>query len=691
MKTGLWMKAGRGRKVGRGRKTRTSGRARLPWVLPSLVFIGLVCVGQAAAEVQHTLPQAGLPSERERWQRLETPSFTILSSTSPERTLAVARQLEGLVAAIGHVTRLEADSPLPTQIYLFADNAALHPYKHLYEGEPASMSGALYSRPWGDYIAMNGARRAEASITVFHEYLHVVLRNNLPGLPLWLEEGLAELYQQPGIQTIHVPDLQGQLASYSTEGVTDKSNGHDTAYIIYTSGSTGKPKGTVICHHNISRVVRGTNYISIEPADRIIQLSNTAFDGSVFDIYGALLNGAELVYLPSEDASDIATLGRTITQQQVNVMFITTALFNMLVEYHLDDLKGIRKLMFGGERVSMSHAERALNMMGPNKLLHVYGPTESTVFATWYPINELNHHLGTVPIGGPLANTEIYVLNEALELVPMGANGELCIAGDGLAACYLGNEALTAEKFVPHPFKAGQRLYRTGDLCRWLSDGNIEFIGRIDQQVKIRGFRIEPGEVESQLAQIEGITENRVLVLERGGEKYLAAYYVAETEVDAKTLKAQLAETLPEYMIPAAFVGLEALPLNPSGKLDRKALPEPELATDHAYVPPTNETEAQLVDLWAAVLALAKEQIGIHTNFFEIGGHSINIIKLNHKVNEHFGTEVTVADMFRLPTIAQMAEYLEHGDQGVEAMAEQIDESLAEAEDTLGMLGLLDD
>ena len=494
-----------------------------------------------------------------------------------------------------------------------------------------------------------------------------------------------------GLSVIDLNLVMDEIESKEVNLPVVKSRSTDIAYIIYTSGSTGKPKGTVITHYSVSRVVCNTNYIEIEPEDRILQLSNTAFDGSVFEIYGALLNGAELVLLSKETFSDIRKIGTLIHSEGISVMFITTALFNMLVEYSLDNLAGIRKILFGGEKVSVLHVEKALDYLGANKLVHVYGPTESTVFSTFHSVNQIDHKLGTIPIGLPISNTSVYVLEESLNIVPKGAIGEICIAGDGLAKGYLNQEALTNEKFRDHPFVSGERIYRTGDLGRRLSDGSIEFIGRIDDQVKIRGFRIELGEIESQLSAFEPINENRVLVIDDEGDKYLVAYYVSDKPVSVNDLKGHLSKHLPNYMIPSSFIHLGTLPLNSNGKLDKRALPEAAINVEEEYIAPTNKTEEQLVEIWSEVLKIGKSKIGIHTNFFEIGGHSINIIKLNYKVNEHFNRSISVASMFRLPTVAIMADYIENGDQSIERMSQEIDKDVAEAEDALSLLSKFSD
>ncbi|MCY8607383.1 non-ribosomal peptide synthetase, partial [Bacillus sonorensis] len=261
------------------------------------------------------------------------------------------------------------------------------------------------------------------------------------------------------------------FAGFSREPLRLANDSGDAAYIIYTSGSTGMPKGVVTPHYSAVRVVKNTNYIDIRHNDVILQLSNYSFDGSIFDIFGALLNGATLVMIEKETLLNISELGSVIKKEKVSVMFITTALFNTLADIDIDCLAQLRKILFGGERVSVPHAKKVLDRIGPDKLIHVYGPTESTVYATYYFINDIGEEAETIPIGRPLANTSALIMDEQGCLLPIGVPGELCISGDGLSTGYLNRKELTAEKFIPHPFIPGERLYKTGDLAKWLPDG----------------------------------------------------------------------------------------------------------------------------------------------------------------------------------------------------------------------------
>ncbi|WP_420954369.1 bacitracin non-ribosomal peptide synthetase BacA [Bacillus haynesii] len=457
---------------------------------------------------------------------------------------------------------------------------------------------------------------------------------------------------------------KGASDGFSKEPLGSVNDSGDTAYIIYTSGSTGTPKGVVTPHYSVIRVVQNTNYIDITEDDVILQLSNYSFDGSVFDIFGALLNGASLVMIEKEALLNINRLGSAINDEKVSVMFITTALFNMIADIHVDCLSNLRKILFGGERASIPHVRKVLDHVGRDKLIHVYGPTESTVYATYYFINEIDDEAETIPIGSPLANTSVLIMDEAGKLLPIGVPGELCIAGDGLSKGYLNREELTAEKFIPHPFVAGERLYKTGDLAKWLPDGNIEFIGRIDHQVKIRGFRIELGEIESRLEMHEDINETIVTVREdEENRPYICAYMTAKREIPVEELRGFLEEKLPDYMIPAYFVKLDKLPLTKNGKVDRKALPEPDrrMGAESEYEAPRNETEEKLAAVWQDVLHV--EKAGIHDHFAQMGGHSLHAMELIAKIKEKMNVEIPLHQLFKLATIKELSTFIEANQQ----------------------------
>ena len=347
---------------------------------------------------------------------------------------------------------------------------------------------------------------------------------------------------------------------------------HNTAYVIYTSGSTGTPKGVVVSHQNVVRLVHQANYVDLTADDVFLHLAPLAFDASTFEIWGALLNGARLVIYP-DGVVDLARLRSVIAQQQISVLWLTAALFHQVVDEDVEALAGVRQLLAGGDVLSAAHVRRVLEALPGCTPINGYGPTEGTTFSACYAVPDVAAIADTVPIGRPITNTQVYVLDGGLEPVPIGVVGELYVAGAGLGRGYVGRCGLTAERFVANPFGlAGSRMYRTGDLARWRHDGVLEFVGRADHQVKLRGFRIEPGEIEAVLLRHPAVAQAVVLAREDGpGQKRLVAYVVAGADraIDVAALRGQLGASLPDYMVPSGFVVLASLPLTANGKLDR--------------------------------------------------------------------------------------------------------------------------
>lgn len=432
------------------------------------------------------------------------------------------------------------------------------------------------------------------------------------------------------------------------------------ANLTYTSGTTGKPKGNMITHKNIIRTVKNTNYLTATDQDIFICLSNYVFDAFMFDIFGSLLNGAKLVLAPKPVNMDLIQLSEMIENENITIMMITTALFNLLIDIRPSCLSGLRKVLFGGERASMSHVRKALQVTGSGKLLHMYGPSESTVFATYYPVNQVADNEVSIPIGKPVSNTSAYILDDSHHLLPVGVTGQLCIGGDGLVSGYKNRPEINEEKYISHPFKKNERLYLTGDLARWLPNGQIEFIGRTDHQVKIRGQRIEPGEIEQQLLSHESVRKVLVNPIDQSGEKILCAYVVADHQLSVIELRNHTAKELPAYMIPSSFVLLEEMPLTSNGKVDLKALPKPDLnkVNETDYVAPRDPIEKQLAMIWEDVLGVGK--MGIHDNFFELGGHSLKAITMLTRIHQVMSADVPLRVLFQSPTIALFAQKLEN-------------------------------
>ncbi len=437
------------------------------------------------------------------------------------------------------------------------------------------------------------------------------------------------------------------------------------AYVMYTSGSTGEPKGIGIPHQAIIRLVVNTDYKRIDAGERVAQASNASFDAATFEVWGALVNGGVVVIVETEELLDVERLAQRIQGGEIEVLFVTTALFNQIAGVKPEAFNGLKCLLFGGEAVTPGWVRAVLSAAPPLRLLHVYGPTESTTFATWYEVHEVPSEALTIPIGGPIANTRVYVLDDWLQPVPIGVAGELYIGGDGLAHGYHSRPKETAERFLPDPFSgiAGARMYATGDMVRWNEAGAIEFIGRRDTQVKLRGYRIELGEVESALQKQNGVKQVVAMVREdRPGDKRLVAYVVSEEGVDEDRLRRALKGYLPEYMLPSAIVFMPSLPLTPNGKVDRNALPPPIKATSsRSYQPPRNEDERALVEIWQQVLG--EKEIGVEDNFFDLGGNSLLAIHLFSLIEERFKRSLPLATLFQHPTIAELAIRLQQAEE----------------------------
>ncbi len=434
------------------------------------------------------------------------------------------------------------------------------------------------------------------------------------------------------------------------------------AYIIYTSGSTGRPKGAAVPHRGIVRLVFNTNYIQFDSDDRLAQISNSSFDAATFEVWGSLLHGGQLVGVEKDIFLSPKAFAQFIHEEKITGMFLTVALFNQIVAEVPDAFRGIKNVLFGGDAADAKAVRTVLEKGAPQHLINGYGPTESTTFSSCYEVRSVHPEAKSISIGRPNSNTMYYVLDKNLQPVPVGVWGELHIGGDGLARGYFNRPELTASKFIKNPFSPdpGGRLYKTGDRVRWLPEGIIDFSGRIDCQVKIRGFRIEPEEIESILKQQSLVRDAVVLVREDSpGDKRLVAY-VATPQAGATTpeqLRKILAEKVPAYMVPSTVVVMEAFPLTPNGKIDRRSLPKPENKSTTVEVePPRSFLENQLKRIWADVLE--RKSVGVDENFFELGGHSLLAVKLFAQVEKQLGHRVPLQILFQAPTIEQLAKIM---------------------------------
>ena len=526
----------------------------------------------------------------------------------------------------------------------------------------------------GTYVPLDGGYPAQR--------LRFMLEDAEVGL-LLTQHGQQEVVTEgEATEVVYLDEEWEQFKSESRENPAVVTKAENLAYVMYTSGSTGQPKGVGVTHRAINRLVRNTNYVQLEESDRVAQVSNVSFDAATFEIWGALLHGAQLVGIEKETMLSPAEFKRAIAKQHISAMFLTTALFNQIAQSLPETFAPLRYLLFGGEACDPQSVRRVLELGKPRHLLHVYGPTENTTFTTWYEVRDVEASARTIPIGQALSNTEIWVLDQHMQLAPVGVTGELYIGGDGLARDYFRRPELTAEKFVPHPYSAepGARLYRTGDLVRYLSDGNVEFLKRMDQQVKIRGFRIELGEIEATLQDHPAVRESIVIVREViPGDRHLVAYVVPEPAVSGQRwnnyannplcetfvhqlvlqLRNWLRARLPAYVTPANFVVLDELPLNANGKVDRRALPEPDAAkyvAEETFIAPRTREEKTIAEIWAEVLD--GRPISVEANFFDLGGHSLLATRVISRIREKCGVELPLRLLFDSPTVAALASHL---------------------------------
>ncbi|PWK86299.1 non-ribosomal peptide synthase protein (TIGR01720 family)/amino acid adenylation domain-containing protein [Lentzea atacamensis] len=466
--------------------------------------------------------------------------------------------------------------------------------------------------------------------------------------PLVLTERRLSDRVPPGAAAVVCLDTDADLiAAQPAESPEVEVTGRDLAYVMYTSGSTGQPKGVLVEHRGVVRLVRGQSYAALTPADVVAHLASVSFDASTFEVWAALSSGASLAVGPS-GAVSVAELGRFLSGFEVSVLWLTAGMFHEVVDADVTVFGGLRLLLAGGDVLSPGHCARVLARFPDLGLVNGYGPTEGTTFTACHRITEVT---GPVPIGVPLDGTTVRVLDENLRPVQQG---ELYIGGDGLARGYLNRPALTATRFVAAP--SGERLYRTGDLVRVDDAGRLEFLGRTDDQVKIRGFRVEPGETQTRLRQCPGVTD-AVMVVRRGEAEgaRLVAYVVADSGagVTPALLRERLTGVLPEPFVPSEFVLLDRFPLTPNGKVDRAALPEPGRGAESGHRAPSGEVETALAEIWAEVLPV--DRVGAGDAFSALGGNSLLAVRVLARILARFGVELTVADLFDAPTLAELA------------------------------------
>ncbi|NEQ83501.1 MAG: amino acid adenylation domain-containing protein, partial [Moorea sp. SIO2I5] len=491
-----------------------------------------------------------------------------------------------------------------------------------------------------------------------------ILKNSKVGIVLtqsWLNE---QLSWPEGVIRLCVNDQD--LSNQSKEPLEAVQTPDDLAYLIYTSGSTGVPKGVMINHRGaVNTIIDINQRFDVSPSDRVLALSSLSFDLSVYDIFGTLAAGGTIVIPKASCDRDPAHWAQLIVDHKVTIWNSVPALMQMMVDCAGDKpqvLANLRLVLLSGDWLPLTLPTQIKALVEDVQVISLGGATEASIWSILYPIKAVDPAWKSIPYGCPMANQRFYVLNEFLEPCPVWVPGQLYIGGIGLAMGYWQQEAKTAASFITHS-RTNEQLYRTGDLGRYLPDGNIEFLGREDFQVKVGGYRIELGEIEAALVQYPAVSKAVVTVAgTQLSEKRIVAYVVPDQEISSDQLRSLLHEKLPEYMIPSAFIFLEVLPLSSNGKVDRRALPNPEVFLQElevTYVAPQNDIEQSIANVWQTVLPL--EKVGVNSNFFEIGGNSLLITKIYSNLKNVLPNEVeyiSLVDLFNYPTISALAKHL---------------------------------
>lgn len=525
--------------------------------------------------------------------------------------------------------------------------------------KPDTIVGLMVERSLEMVVGMLGILRAGGAylpLSAQHPAERIKYMLNDSGSQLLLTQAQLEGHVSFDGETI---DLNDESLYSTTPGnepnESETARPDNLAYMIYTSGSTGKAKGVAVEHRSIiNTLMWRKNYYQFNSSDVILQVLGFTFDSSVEDIFTTLISGGSLVLVPQASVYDLPYLKKVILQTGVTYFLIVPGFYKSFLEEIPEALKGLRAITVAADNITQMLVKRHFQLLPNVRLYNEYGPTENSVCSTAY---EFSADRTNVLIGKPIDNVSCYIINNHGQLNPVGVPGELCVSGKGLVRGYWKRPELNGEKFIPNPFIQGERMYRTGDLAKWLPDGNIEFLGRIDFQVKIRGFRIELGEIESRILKFDGVTEVVVVAAEGAseGEKYLCAYFESDTGVDQACLRETLQQDLPDYMIPSVFMQLDRMPLTPNGKIDRRALPKPEAGKKEVYAPPTNDMEVTLTEIWGSVLGLSPREVGIDSGFFNLGGHSLSATILVSKIHKEFNVKIALNDIFSSPTIRELA------------------------------------
>ncbi|HEX8831455.1 MAG TPA: amino acid adenylation domain-containing protein, partial [Longimicrobium sp.] len=618
-----------------------------------LGYFRAVLAGMVADDTQ-TTDRLPFLDEAERWQVVE--GWNATDKAFPDET-CIHEMFEAQVERTPNAIAVTFEDTALTYAELNARaNQLAHHLRGLGVG-PDARVGICVERSLEMMVGLLAILKAGGAYVPMdasypEDRLRYMLENSAP-VVLLSQASLSGLFAD---MQVPVVDLVADAAAWAAQPETNPERvgtPENLAYVIYTSGSTGLPKGVMNEHRGVvNRLVWMQDEYGLQAPEAVLQKTPFSFDVSVWEFFWALLAGARVVMARPEGHKDPSYLVETIRNAEITTLHFVPSMLQLFLEHgEVGSCTGLKRVMCSGEALPAALVRRFHERLPGVELHNLYGPTEAAVDVTaWACTPETT--TARVPIGRPIANTRIYILDAAGQPVPVGVSGELFIGGVQVARGYLGRPELTADRFVEDPFNGG-RLYKTGDLARWLADGSIEYLGRNDFQVKIRGFRIELGEIEARLEEIA--REAVVVAREDGaGGKRLVAYYVAPEAIEVETLRAHLLDRLPDYMVPAAYVRMDALPLTPNGKVDRKALPAPDgdaFAT-RAYEAPEGELEETLAEIWAELLGL--ERVGRHDNFFEMGGHSLMVVTLVERMRQR-GLHADIRALFTTPTLAALA------------------------------------
>ena len=532
---------------------------------------------------------------------------------------------------------------------------------------PETMVGCCFERSLELIVALVGVLKSGGAYVPLDpgypkERLDFLLEDTHTPVMLTQKSLVSTVMGGRDLPSICTDELESSFLAGDTTNPSKVGGPTSLAYVMYTSGSTGRPKGVMVENRAIVRLVRNTNFCEFGEEEVFLQLAPISFDASTLEIWGPLLNGGRLVVMPPQ-ALSLAELGRVIDKERVTTLWLTAGLFNLMVEQRLEDLRPLRQLLAGGDVLSAQHVRKVLDNLPDCRVINGYGPTENTTFTCCHGMSPGEEVLEPVPIGWPISNTRVYILDENMNPAAPGETGELYAAGDGVARGYLNNPHTTAERFLPDPFVAAEdaRMYRTGDLARWREDGVIEFLGRVDSQVKILGHRIEPAEIEMVLRMHKDVKQ--VCVVPHGedsGSKRLVAYYVPSDNpgTSSSGLRMFLETKLPQYMIPSLFVPLDSMPLSANGKVDRAAMPLPAFVAERSVAAelPATELEQTIADLWKRILRI--DRAGLDDNFFDLGGDSLLLVAVHSNLQKIMQIEIPVTELFEFTTVRTLAEHL---------------------------------